>query len=310
MPERSTKPSLGETNVSATTTRQSETALLERVIVRHPNDAFVDQANVESQWERLNYRSPPDFDRAVMEYELFIKALASEGAEVIYAGSGDGLSMDSLYARDASIICDRGAILCRMGKEARMAEPDNLGLVYESLGIPVVGAIQGDGRLEGGDFVWLGPRLAAVGEGYRTNPEGIAQLRELLGDSVDELITVALPHFRGPSDVFHLMSIISPLDDDLALVYSPLMPVRFRQALLERGIGLVEVPAGEFDDIAGNVLAIGPRKVLMVNGCPETTGRLVEAGVEVLKFSAFEISTKGDGGPTCLTRPLERRRPG
>jgi N-dimethylarginine dimethylaminohydrolase len=303
-------PSPGEPNVSATTTRQSETAFLERVIVRHPNDAFVDQATIESQWERLTYRSPPDFARAVKEYELFIDALASQGAEVIYAGSGDGLSMDSLYARDASIICDRGAILCRMGKQARMAEPENLGQVYERLGIPVIGAIQGDGRLEGGDFVWLGPRLAAVGEGYRTNPQGIAQLREFLGDSVDELITVPLPHFRGPGDVFHLMSLISPLDDDLALVYSPLMPVRFRQALLERGIGLVEVPAGEFDDIAGNVLAIAPRKVLMVGGCPETTGRLAAAGVEVLKFSAFEISTKGDGGPTCLTRPLERRRPG
>jgi len=293
--------------VSATTTRQSETALLERVIVRHPNDAFVNQANIDSQWEGLNYRSPPDFDRAVKEYTLFIQALASQGAEVVYAGSGDGLSMDSLYARDASIICDRGAILCRMGKQARMAEPENLGQVYERLGIPVIGSIQGEGRLEGGDFVWLGPRLAAVGEGYRTNAEGIAQLRELLGGSIDELITVPLPHFRGPSDVFHLMSVISPLDDDLALVYSPLMPVRFRQALLERGIGLVEVPAGEFDDIAGNVLAIGPRKVLMVDGNPETAGRLAEAGVEVLKFSAFEISTKGDGGPTCLTRPLERR---
>lgn len=291
----------------ATTTRQSETAMLKRVIVRHPRDAFVDQNTIESQWERLNYRSPPDFDRALSEYEVFIQALASQGAEVIYAGSGDGLSMDSLYARDASIICDRGAILCKMGKQARMAEPENLGQVYERLGIPVIGTIQGEGRLEGGDFVWLGPRLAAVGEGYRTNPEGIAQLRELLGDSVDELITVPLPHFRGPSDVFHLMSIISPLDDDLALVYSPLMPVRFRQLLLDRGIGLVEVPVGEFDDIAGNVLAIAPRKVLMVGGNPETTGRLAEAGVEVLKFSAFEISTKGDGGPTCLTRPLERQ---
>lgn len=278
--------------------------------MRHPRDAFVDQATIESQWERLNYRSPPNFDRAVTDYELFIKALASEGAEVVYAGSGEGLSMDSLYVRDASIICDRGAILCRMGKQARMAEPENLGLVYERLGIPVIGAIQGEGRLEGGDFVWLGPRLAAVGEGYRTNPEGIAQLRELLGDSVDELITVPLPHYRGPSDVFHLMSVISPLDDDLALVYSPLMPVRFRQRLLELGIELVEVPAGEFDDIAGNVLAIAPRKVLMVEGNPETTARLAEAGVEVLKFPAFEISTKGDGGPTCLTRPLERRRSG
>ena len=293
--------------MSESTTRQSETALLKRVIVRHPNDAYLDPANIESQWERLNYRSPPNLDKAIVEYEYFLKLLANEGAEVILAGPGEGLCMDSVYVRDASIICDRGAILCRMGKDARVAEPANLGLVYQRLGIPVLGSIRSPGLLEGGDFVWLGPRVAAVGEGYRTNQEGIDQLRTLLGDSVDELITVPLPHFRGPSDVFHLMSVISPLDNDLALVYSPLMPVRFRKALKERGIGLVEVPQEEFNDIAGNVLAIAPRKVMMVAGNPETVRRLNDAGVEVLEFSGFEISTKGDGGPTCLTRPLERQ---
>jgi N-dimethylarginine dimethylaminohydrolase len=293
--------------VSESTTRQSETALLKRVIVRHPRDAYLDQANIESQWERLHYRSPPNLERAMVEYEYFLKLLASEGAEVVSSGPGEGLCMDSVYVRDASIICDRGAILCRMGKDARTAEPANLGRQYARLGIPVLGSIEAPGLLEGGDFVWLGPRLAAVGEGYRTNQEGIAQLEALLADSVDELITVALPHFRGPSDVFHLMSLISPLDNDLALVYSPLMPVRFRNTLQERGIDLIEVPAEEFNDIAGNVLAIAPRKVLMVAGNPETVRRLTDAGVEVLEFSGFEISTKGDGGPTCLTRPLERR---
>jgi N-dimethylarginine dimethylaminohydrolase len=293
--------------VSESTTRQSETALLKRVIVRHPGDAYLDPANIESEWEKLNYRSPPDLGKAIIEFEFFLKLLASEGAEVVLAGPGDGLCMDSVYVRDASIICDRGAILCRMGKAARVAEPANLGLVYERLGIPVLGSIQSPGLLEGGDFVWLGRRVAAVGEGYRTNREGIDQLRVLLADSVDELIVVPLPHFRGPGDVFHLMSVISPLDTDLALVYSPLMPVRFRNTLKDRGIGLVEVPAEEFNDIAGNVLAIAPRKVMMVAGNPETVRRLTEAGVEVLEFSGFEISTKGDGGPTCLTRPLERR---
>jgi N-dimethylarginine dimethylaminohydrolase len=299
------RPSEGKA-LSNTVTRQSEIASLKRVIVRSPLDACIDQANIEAQWERLNYRSPPNLDRAIAEFDSFLKLVTSEGAEVIHAGPGEGLSMDAAYVRDASIVCDRGAILCRMGKEARSGEPANLGLVYERLGIPVIGAIQGEGRLEGGDFLWLTPTVAAVGEGYRTNPEGIKQLRELLGDSVDELITVALPHYRGPEDVFHLMSIISPLDDDLALVYSPLMPVRFRKLLIERGFELVEVPAQEFNDIAGNVLAIAPRKVVMVAGNPETARRLVAAGVDVLEYTGFEISTKGDGGPTCLTRPLER----
>lgn len=290
-----------------TITYQSETAPLGRVIIRHPREAYRDQSLIESQWEGLNYRSAPVYARAEKEFDQFVRLLASEGAEVVQAGPDQGLTLDSIYVRDASIVCDRGAILCRMGKPARMAEPQVLGREYQRLGIPVLGQIQGEGRLEGGDFVWLGPRLAAVGEGYRTNPEGIDQLRALLGDCVDELIVVPLPHYRGPTDVFHLMSIISPLDEDLALVYSPLMPVRFRNELIRRGIELVEVAAAEFDDIAGNVLAIGPRKVVMVAGNPLTAERLGAAGVEVLEYTGFEISTKGDGGPTCLTRPLERR---
>lgn len=288
-------------------TYQSETAPLSRVVIRHPRDAYRDQQGIESQWEGLNYRSAPVYARAEAEFAHFSRLLASEGAELVLAGPDEELTLDSIYVRDASIVCDRGAILCRMGKPARMAEPEVLGRVYSQLGIPVLGQIQGEGRLEGGDFVWLGPRLAAVGEGYRTNPEGIDQLRELLGDCIDELIVVPLPHYRGPADVFHLMSVISPLDDNLALVHSPLMPVRFRNELLRRGIELVEVAADEFDDIAGNVLAIGPRKVVMVAGNPQTAERLREAGVQVLEYTGFEISTKGDGGPTCLTRPLERR---
>jgi N-dimethylarginine dimethylaminohydrolase len=160
--------------------------------------------------------------------------------------------------------------------------------------------------LEGGDFLWLDEATAVVGRGYRTNDEGIEQLEILLADTADDLVVVPLPHWKGPSDVFHLMSVISPIDHDLALVYSPLLPVPFREFLLHRGVSLVEVPDEEFESMGCNVLAVAPRVCLVVEGNPVTRRRLEDAGAQVHAYSGEEISLPGCGGPTCLTRPLLR----
>jgi N-dimethylarginine dimethylaminohydrolase len=288
-----------------TSTLQSETGPVRRVVVKHARGAFVDAASVARQWRELNYRGPPDVPAACNESDAFAALLRRLGAEVIWMPPDD-LGMDSLYVRDASIVCDRGAVLCNMGKEARRAEPRALGRLYADLGVPVVGAVDGVGRLEGGDFVWLSPGVAAVGLGYRTNTEGIAQVRDLLADVLDELLVVPLPHWKGPGDVFHLMSIISPLDQDVALVYEPLLPVPFRQTLLERGFTLIGVPDEEFDAMGCNVLAVAPRVAVALEGCPRTQERMEAAGVRVHTYAGAEISAKGCGGPTCLTRPLER----
>jgi N-dimethylarginine dimethylaminohydrolase len=174
-----------------------------------------------------------------------------------------------------------------------------------TLGLPVLGSIREPGTVEGGDVVWLNPQTVAVGHGYRTNAEGIRQLRHLLANSVDEVVEVPLPHWKGPADVFHLMSILSPIDRDLALVYSPLMPVPFRRLLLDRGFRLVEVPDEEFDSLGCNSLAIAPRVCLMAAGNPVTRSRLEDAGAEVLEFAGTDLCLMGGGGPTCMTRPLE-----
>jgi N-dimethylarginine dimethylaminohydrolase len=223
--------------------------------------------------------------------------------ELLPADPNTGL--DSIYARDATIICDRGVILCHMGKAARKTEPDAQETAFGSLGLPMLGAIGGEGTLEGGDVTWLDSETIAVGRGYRTNGEGIRQLRGILEPEI-EVIEVALPHWRGPGDVFHLMSVLSPIDNDLALVYSPLMSVPFREELLRRDIQLVEVPDEEYDSMAGNVLAIEPRVCVQLSGNPVTRERLERAGVEVLVNEGTDISGKGCGGPTCLTRSLER----
>lgn len=288
---------------------QSETGKITRLVVKHARDAFHGPEAIAAQWRDLDFTAAPDFARAVEQYDRFLALLGSTGCEITMLPKAEGVGLDSIYVRDASIVCDRGVILCQMGKPQREREPAAQEAVLRALDCPILGRIQSPGRLEGGDVAWLDKRTIAVGRGYRTNDAGITQLRALLGDGI-ELLIVPLPHWRGASDVFHLMSIISPVDRDLAVVYSPLLPVPFRERLLEKGIELVDVPDEEFESMGANVLALGPRRCLMVAGNPITRGRLENAGATVFEYDGSEISLKGGGGPTCLTRPLERQMSG
>jgi|SRR5579862_8830049 len=274
------------------------------LLIKHARDAFGDERAIAEQWRALNFTAPPGFSRAVADYDQFVGCLRRLGARLAELPRAEGVGLDSIYVRDASVITPHGAVLCRMGKPLRGGEPAAQAAFLRSLGVPVLGAIEAPGTLEGGDVTWLDERTIAVGRGYRTNDAGIRQLRELLGDSIDDFIGVPLPHWRGAGDVFHLMSIISPVDRDLAVVYSPLLSVPFREQLLNRGITLVEVPDSEFETMGANVLAVSPRRCLMVAGNPVTKARLENAGAEVLEYDGAEISLKGGGGPTCLTRPL------
>jgi len=284
---------------------QSEVGELQNVLLKHPRDAFCDAATVAAAWRELNYLAPPDPGRAAAEYDRFAALIEQMGARIHWMPRDDVTGLDSLYVRDASIASSRGMILCNMGKAARSTEPAAQGEAFRMLGIPLAGAVTGEGKIEGGDVVWLDQTTLAAGRGYRTNDEGIRQLRGILGEGV-EVVVAHLPHWRGPADVFHLMSILSPIDRDLALVYSPLLPVAFRQLLLSRGFDLVEVPDEEFESMGCNVLALGLRRCLMLDGNPVTRRRLEKAGAQVAVFSGEEICRKGSGGPTCLTRPISR----
>ena len=239
------------------------------------------------------------------DYDAFAALLSDLSAAIDFLPAAAGATLDSLYVRDATLLSPHGLIAANMGKPARAAEPAANAEELAGLGLPVHGEIAGDGRIEGGDVVWLDAGKVAVAEGYRTNDEGIRQFQALLGPDV-EIIRCPLPHWRGPGDVFHLMSIFSPLDHDLAIVHSPLMAVPFRDRLRDRGLDLIEVAADEFETQGGNILAVAPRVAVMLAGNPETRRRLERAGVEVHVFDGGEISAKGCGGPTCLTRPLVR----
>ncbi len=285
---------------------QSEVGRLRRVIVKSPAAAFAGETGVDARWAALGWTAPPDPGRAAAEFERLAAVLREDGAQLDLLPADPRCGLDSLYPRDAAVVCDRGVLLGRPGKPERRGEPAALGELLRSRELPVLGAIEGEGCLEGGDVVWLDQRTVAVGRGYRTNDEGIRQLRELLADGCEELLVVPLPHWRGPGDVFHLMSILSPLDRDLLLVHEPLLPVPFRETLLGRGFRLLAVPEEEFETLGCNVLALAPGRCLLAEGNPRTLARLEAAGVEVVEFAGTEICRKGLGGPTCLTRPLVR----
>ncbi|MDH3710631.1 MAG: arginine deiminase family protein [Cyclobacteriaceae bacterium] len=288
------------------TTYQSEVGKLKSLLIKPVVHAYIDQTVIQKQWQALNYWEAPDMVMAKLEYREFETLVADGAVDLHYLPTDDQLTMDSIYCRDASISTDQGMIICRMGKSARSLEPEASRKLYHEIDLPVLGEIKPPGTLEGGDVAWLDTQTLAVGHSYRTNVQGIDQLSALLQPLGVEVITVPLPHYRGPDDVFHLMSIFSPVDKDLAVVYAPLMPISFRNSLLDLGYKLLEVPAQEFDSLACNVLALAPRRCMMAAGNPVTQRALVNEGCEVMTYPGQEISVKGGGGPTCLTRPLLR----
>jgi N-dimethylarginine dimethylaminohydrolase len=284
----------------------SESGKLTSLFIKKAAAAFIDDAHISKHWEALNYLGKPDITKALEEYEAFEQILKDNGAKVLYLPQDDTVNMDSIYCRDAAIATSKGMIICNMGKEGRVYEPAAVKRAFEANGIPVLGEITAPGTLEGGDVAWLDDQTLAVGHTYRTNEEGIQQLTALLAPLGVKVLSVPMPHYKGPSDVFHLMSVLSPVDNNLAVVYSPLIPIVFRNELMARGFELVEVPEEEFDSMGCNVLALAPRVCLMVKGNPITKSRLEKAGCKVIEYEGAEISVKGGGGPTCLTRPVTR----
>ena len=272
---------------------------LRRVLVKRPDEAFGG-----ADPERWHYTSRPNLDEARREHDALVEILEGAGAEVIDHPEPQPDRADSIFVFDPALVTDRGAVILRMGKELRRGEEAAMARRFREIGVPILAELGGEATAEGGDLLWLDERTLAVGQGFRTNAEGLRQLREILTGV--EVLPVELPYFGGPEACLHLLSLISLVDRDLAVVYPPLMPVSFWKLLQDRGFRLVEVPEEEFPTQAPNVLALAPRKCLMIAGNPVTRRRLEEAGCEVLTYRGREISLKAEGGPTCLTRPIWR----
>ena len=274
----------------------SMTAPLRRVLLRPPS------AGDLRLWREYGWRAEPDPARIAREHAALCELLAGAGAEIVLAETAIEGDPDAIYVYDPALIADEGAVLLRPGKTARRREPEALGAELERIGVPIAGRLEGPALAEGGDVIRLDERTLLVGLGYRTNQAGADALAELTGLDIQ---TFDLPHWHGESEVMHLLSLLSPLADDLVVAYPPLLPTRLAQLLAARNMEIVPVPDEEFESMGGNVLALAPRVGLVVDGNPETRRRLERAGVEVLVYGGEELS-KGDGGPTCLTCPLLR----
>ncbi|WP_054767123.1 dimethylarginine dimethylaminohydrolase family protein [Lysinibacillus parviboronicapiens] len=281
-------------------------APLKHVIVKHPKEAFKSQEYLSDEWQTFNYLSEPNFSEAVREYAEFMAILEKYVDKIDYLPVSNGVGLDSLYAHDPVKFTPRGAIILKSGKKLRQPEAAAYKAYLAQQGIPVIGELTGQAVSDGGDIVWLDDRTLVVGRGYRTNDEAIRQLKEITADFVDEFIVVQLPHDLGEAECLHLMSFISMVDKDLAVVHSRLMPVFFRQLIIEKGIQLIEVPKEEYDTLGCNVLALAPRVCVIPTGNPSTKKQLLDAGATVYEYKGEEISVKGTGGPTCLTCPVIR----
>ena len=276
---------------------QSMTGRLERVLVRPP------LAEDAEHWRAYGWRAAPDHAAAAAEHEALCGILEAAGAEVVVSRHDPG-NPDAIYVYDPVLVGAEGAVLLRPGKEGRRGEPEAISSSLTAADVPVASRLEEPVLAEGGDTVWLDERTLLVGIGYRTNSAAVPALRDAF-PGVD-VVAFDLPHWNGRGEVLHLMSFLSPLDRDLALVYPRLAPVRLLEILAERAIEIVEVPDEEFETQGPNVLALGPRHALALDGNPETRRRMERAGVDVVVYCGEEISKKGDGGPTCLTRPLLR----
>ena len=279
---------------------------LQRVLVCSPHAAGWDRAEQVSRWRELGFHHAPDFATAQSQHEVLCSELQSAGVEVIELATASDLSIDAVYSHDASLMTDFGLILMRPGKKNRVAEAEYQGSFCNGLGIPTFARIVAPGCSEAGDILWLDAKTLLIGHGYRTNAEGIRQMREILRPKGVEVISAPLPRGSGPSACLHLMSLISLLDERTALVDLPWLAVETVELLESRGYGFIEIDYSERDRLASNVLALGGRRLLAIEENLKTNEKLHASGFDVRTFRSSEICINGSGGPTCLTRPLLR----
>lgn len=280
---------------------QSMIAPLRSVLLRRPDASFA--VDDPQAW---HYTSRPDLAVAQQEHDALALLLRQAGTEVIYHDVLQPGRADAIFTFDPALITDHGAVMLSMGKAQRRGEEAAMAERLMELDVPILSTLQGEARAEGGDLLWLDHDTLAVGQGFRTNIEGLRQLREVLGRIGVTVIPVELPYYTGPEACLHLLSLISIVDHQLAVVYSPLLAVPFWQELQRRGFRLIEVPEQEFLTMGTNVLALAPGRCLMLEGNPITQRKLEENGCTVVTYRGNEISHKAEGGPTCLTRPILR----
>jgi N-dimethylarginine dimethylaminohydrolase len=284
----------------------SMTGELLRVMVCPPGNAGWNVPGKAAAWRELGFRHAPDFAAAQTQHAILRRLLSEGGAEVVCLPPTESLTLDAVYAHDASLATDYGLVLMDPGKKSRVPEAQAHADFCGQLGIPRFGEIRAPGVSESGDIIWLDSRTLLVGDGYRTNKVGIEQMRALLSSKNVKVLSAPLPYGPGPSACLHLMSLMSMLDEKTILVDLPWLAVETVELLKGRGFRLIEIEYIERDTLACNVLSLGGKRLIALEENAKTNQRMREAGFDVRTFPGSEICINGEGGPTCLTRPLLR----
>ncbi len=285
----------------------SNVSTLKTVLLKNPQAAFKSQKTIDLQWQDLNFIDKPDFKKSVTQYENFIDILNDNNVEILYIPEDEITSLDSIYTHDPIFMTPNGAVIGNMGKTQRKPETIMMKNYLNEIGVPILGEIINDATLEGGDVIWIDEKTVTAGLTYRTNNKGIDQLRKILSTISIEVISVDLPHWNGPVDVLHLMSLISPLNENLFLIYKKLLPISLLKLLKKLDIKTISIADEDYDSLGCNVLPLSTTKCLITSGNNKTCKIIEENGIEVIEFQASEICYKGSGGPTCLTRPIYRK---
>lgn len=280
---------------------------LESILIKRPEDAFISQKHIDENYEKYDYLGRPIFEHVLSDFASFESILKENVRNVYYLPKDTHVGIDSIYAHDPLEVTEKGAMYFQMGKELRKNEPEATRKYLESIGVPTLGRLKGSATMEGGDLLWVDKKTVAIGLSDRTNEEGIKQFREIMGEMVDEVIPVPLPYVpSGKKKVMHLSGAIHIIAKDLAVIYPMYMPALFRSNLIERGFNFIEVSETEKKTKGTNVLALSPKKCMMVRGNKGVKRGIEEFGGEVLEFDGADLNIKGDGGPTCLTAVLLR----
>ena len=285
----------------------SNVSTLKTVLLKNPQAAFKSQKTIDLQWQDLNFIDKPDFKKSVTQYENFIDILNDNHVEILYIPEDELTSLDSIYTHDPIFMTPNGTVIGNMGKTQRKPETIMMKNYLNEIGVPILGEIINDATLEGGDVIWIDEKTVAAGLTYRTNIKGIDQLRKILSTISVEVISVDLPHWNGPVDVLHLMSLISPLNENLFLIYKKLLPIALLKLLKKLDIKTISIADEDYDSLGCNVLPLSTTKCLITSGNDKTFKIIEDNGIEVIEFQASEICYKGSGGPTCLTRPIYRK---
>ena len=220
-------------SVTVTTRRfgaQSMSAPLLDVLVKRPGPAFGAAFDDPAH----GFLHPVDLDLARREHDAFVDTLASLGPTVHVLEDETDEPGPRLHLRPAAGDRPRRRSRCARASRTAPASRRSLEAWTAAAGIPTVGRIEAPGTVEGGDTFWLRPDLFCIGRTLRTNDEGARQLgatrRRRRARSSTSRTGAARPSWSTSCRV------ISPVADDLAVVYLPLLPVGLWELLGDLGI--------------------------------------------------------------------------